>query len=101
MQVLKTLLSLIVVLIILALGIGFSLRNQQLVELDLLFVQLAPNSMALWLILSLVTGLILGCLLMLPWVASYKARLLSQTRQLKQQHKELHQLRTLSFKAPE
>ena len=38
---------------------------------------------------------------MLPWLARYKAKLLSNERLLKQQKEELHKLRTLTFKAPE
>ncbi|NLW05772.1 MAG: DUF1049 domain-containing protein [Pseudomonadaceae bacterium] len=101
MKLIKSLFTLVLVLALLLLGIWFTLRNQQPVPLDLLFLKLPENSLALWLILSLITGLVLGVLLMLPRFASHKAKLLSQERQLKQQKEELHKLRTLTFKAPE
>lgn len=101
MKLFKSLFTLVLVLALLLLGIWFTLRNQQPVALDLLFIKLPENSMALWLILTLITGLILGFLLMLPWLASYKAKLLSHERQLKQQKEELHKLRTLTFTAPD
>lgn len=101
MRLFKSLFTLILVLALLLLGIWFTLRNQQPVPLDLLFIKLPENSMALWLILSLITGVLLGSLLMLPWLTSYKTKLLSSERQLKQQKEELHKLRTLTFKAPD
>ena len=44
-----------------ALGVGvlFSARNSQAVSLDLIFFQLPPLRMAIWLLLSLVTGMLL------------------------------------------
>lgn len=101
MKLIKSLFSLVLLLALLLLGVWFTLRNQQPVPLDLLFVKLPENSLALWLILSLITGLILGLLLMLPWLARYKAKLLGNERLLKQQKEELHKLRTLTLKAPE
>lgn len=101
MKLVKSLFSLILVLALLVLGIWFTLRNQQPIPLDLLFIKLPENSLALWLTLSLLAGLILGFLLMLPKLASYKAQLLSCERKLKQQKEELHQLRTLTFKTPD
>lgn len=101
MKLIRSLFTLVLILALLLLGIWFTLRNQQPIPLDLLFIQLPENSLALWLILSLITGLVLGVLLMLPKLASYKARLISHERQLKQQKEELHKLRTLTFKTPE
>lgn len=101
MKLIKSFFTLVLILVLLLVGIWFTLRNQQLIPLDLLFVQLPENSLALWLILSLITGLVLGVLLMLPKLTSYKARLLSHEYQLKQQKEELHKLRTLTFKTPE
>lgn len=101
MKLIKSFFTLVLILVLLLVGIWFTLRNQQLIPLDLLFVQLPENSLALWLILSLITGLVLGVLLMLPKLTSYKARLLSHEHQLKQQKEELHKLRTLTFKTPE
>ena len=100
MKLIKSLFTLVLVLVLLLLGIWFTLRNQQLVPLDLLFIKLPDNSLALWLILSLLAGALLGVLLMLPKLASNKAKLISSERQLKQQKEELHKLRTLTFQSP-
>lgn len=98
MKLIKSLFTLVLVLALLLLGIWFTLRNQLPVPLDLLFVKLPDNSLALWLILSLLVGALLGVLLMLPKLASNKAKLINSERQLKQQKEELHKLRTLTFK---
>ncbi|MBE0506210.1 MAG: LapA family protein [Marinospirillum sp.] len=101
MQLFKSLLTFLLVLALLVLGIWFTLRNQHPVPLDLLFIQLPENSMALWLILSLICGVLLGCLLMLPWLTRCKTHNLQVERQLKHQKEELHKLRTLTLKIPD
>ena len=101
MRLIKSLFTFFLVIALLLLGIWFTLRNQAQVPLDLLFIQLPDNSLALWLILSLIAGALVGLILLLPWLTSCKAHSLKLERQLKQQQKELHQLRTLSLKSPE
>ncbi len=101
MRLIKTLLSGLLLLLVLVIGILFSLRNQQPVPLDLLLIQLPANSLALWLILALATGCLLGLLLSLPWLISCKSRQASLKKQMKQQKEELHKLRTLSLRSPE
>ncbi|MDR9467640.1 lipopolysaccharide assembly protein LapA domain-containing protein [Marinospirillum sp.] len=101
MRLIKSLFTFLLVIALLLLGIWFTLRNQAQVPLDLLFIQLPDNSLALWLILSLITGALVGLLLLLPWLTGCKAHSMKLERQLKQQQKELHQLRTLSLKSPE
>lgn len=99
MKLLKNLISLFSLLVVLALGSWFSLRNSEPIGLDLIFVQLEAKSLALWLILSLVVGVLVGWLLGLPKRLSQLAALKIKQRQLNQQEKELHQLRTQSFNA--
>lgn len=101
MRLIKSIFTFALVLALLLLGIWFTLRNQAQVPLDLIFIQLPENSLALWLILSLICGALFGLLLLLPWITGCKARNLQLERQLKQQKKELHQLRTLSLKSPD
>lgn len=97
MKLFKTLITLVVALAILAFGTWFSLRNSQPISLDLIFIQFSPKSLALWLILSLVVGVLLGWLLGLPKRFSQLAALKLKQHQLNQQQKELHQLRNQSF----
>ena len=54
-----------VVLVMLALGVLFAIQNTVAVPLDLLFVVLPERSLALWLILALSFGVVLG--LVVSW----------------------------------
>lgn len=99
MRLIKSLFTIFLIIALLLVGILFTLRNQAQVPLDLLFIQLPDNSLALWMVLSLITGALLGLLLLLPWLTRCKAHSLKVERQLKQHQKELHQLRTLSLKS--
>jgi|TARA_B110001469_G_scaffold71648_1_gene68105 putative membrane protein len=58
-KLLKALLFFVISLVALVVGVLFSARNSQAVSLDLIFFQLPPLSMAIWLLLSLVTGMLL------------------------------------------
>ncbi len=46
-------------MVALVVGVLFSTRNSQAVSLDLIFFQLPPMSMAIWLLLSLAMGMLL------------------------------------------
>ena len=59
MKFIKAVLFCVVTMVALAVGVLFSTRNSQAVSLDLIFVQLPPMSMAIWLLLSLAMGMIL------------------------------------------
>ena len=59
MKLLKAAVFFMISLVALVVGVLFSSRNSQLVSLDLIFFQLPPLSMAIWLLLSLATGMFL------------------------------------------
>lgn len=59
MKFIKAVLFCVVTMVALAVGVLFSTRNSQAVSLDLIFVQLPPMSMAIWLLLSLAMGMFL------------------------------------------
>ena len=59
MKLLKALLFFVICMVALVVGVLFSARNSQAVSLDLIFFQLPPLSMAIWLLLSLVMGMLL------------------------------------------
>lgn len=101
MKSIKSLLTLILSLSLLVFGVWFSLRNQQQLPLDLIFIQLPNGSLALWLILSLILGCLTGMLLMLPWLLRGKTRELRLNKELKQHKEELHQLRTFNLRSGE
>ena len=98
MRLIKSFITFCVLLLLLVVGITFTLRNQMQVPLDLVFYQLPENSLALWLVLSLIGGALLGLFLALPLLTHCKARCIQLEHQLKQQKKETHQLRTLGIK---
>lgn len=60
MAALRTLLSLVILLAMVATGALFTLQNTTVVPLDLLLVQLPGRTMSLWLLLALVLGVLLG-----------------------------------------
>ena len=59
MKFIKAVLFFVVTMVALVVGVLFSTRNSQAVSLDFIFFQLPPMSMAIWLLLSLVMGVIL------------------------------------------
>ena len=54
----------LITLVLIVTGACFALHNQYQVPLDLLWVTLPPASLALWLLLSLGIGLVMGILTM-------------------------------------
>ncbi|WP_443631734.1 LapA family protein [Candidatus Njordibacter sp. Uisw_056] len=59
MKFIKAVLFFVVIMVALVVGVLFSTRNSQAVSLDLIFFQLPPMSMAIWLLLSLAMGMLL------------------------------------------
>lgn len=66
MAILKTVLYVLVVLTFIIFGLVFSFRNQSLVNVDLLFVEIASLSIGFWIVGSLLAGVVLGLFLALP-----------------------------------
>jgi len=89
----KAVLFIVVTMVALVVGVLFSTRNSQAVSLDLIFFQLPPMSMAIWLLLSLATGMLL-CAFIYSFVTfklkRYNAQLqrqLSKASQTQSSHK--------------
>ena len=59
MKLIKAVLFIVITMVALVVGVLFSTRNSQAVSLDLIFFQLPQMSMAIWLLFSLVTGMLL------------------------------------------
>lgn len=80
MAILKSVFYVIVVLTFIILGLVFSFRNQPLVNVDLLFVEIGFLSIGFWLIASLLLGVFLGLFLAFPKRLSQalKIRILSK-----------------------
>jgi lipopolysaccharide assembly protein A len=59
-RIIRTLTTVIVLIVTLMAGVLFALQNTTPVPLDLLLVQLPERTMAVWLLLALVIGVLLG-----------------------------------------
>lgn len=74
MALLRTLLGILVISLAIVLGAFFSLQNTIPVPLDLLFVQLSERALALWLLLFLAVGCVLGLLAALGITLQQRSR---------------------------
>ncbi|MCI0508487.1 putative membrane protein [Chromohalobacter marismortui] len=88
----------IILLVVLLLGILFAVNNQQAIPLDLIWIELPSASLALWLLLSLACGMLLGMLAMTGIYLRLRTLLTRAQRHNQQQRKELDRLRTQEFK---
>ncbi|MYL23891.1 lipopolysaccharide assembly protein LapA domain-containing protein [Vreelandella massiliensis] len=98
MRWIKGLILAIILLVVLLVGILFAVNNQQTIGLNLIWVELPPVSLSVWLLASLAVGVIVGMLAMLGVYTRLKAGLVREKRHNKQQQKELDRLRTQELK---
>lgn len=88
----------IILLVVLLLGILFAVNNQQAMPLDLIWIELPPASLSLWLLIALACGVVLGMLAMTGIYLRLRTLLTRAQRHNQQQRKELDRLRTQEFK---
>ena len=98
MKLLRTLLTLVIVLATLAVGVLFALQNKAPVPLDLLVYTFDPKSLALWILLALALGGLIGMLISSAIVLRLRATLHSANRKLSKARAELDSLRTAGLK---
>ena len=98
MRFLKMIIVFLLSVVILMVGIMFTIHNTEKVSIDLVFLTLPEASLSLWLIAAFVLGGVLGFLLSSIAVVSLKARLIGSRRKVNATSKELDQLRTASLK---
>jgi len=98
MKLLRNLLTLVVVLATVAVGVLFALQNKIPVPLDLLIYTFEPRSFALWLLVALALGGILGMVMSMVIVVRQRAFLGSANRQLARARAEVDKLRTAGLK---
>jgi len=98
MRWIKGLILAVILLVVVLVGILFAVNNQQTIALNLIWLELPPVSLSVWLLATLVAGVLLGMLAMLGVYVRLKATLARSQRQNKQQRKELDSLRTQEFK---
>jgi putative membrane protein len=94
MKLLRTLVTVVVVLAMVAAGVLFALQNAVAVPLDLLVYTLAPRSLALWILLAFALGGIVGLLVSSLMMVRLRASAASLRRQLGRARAEVDKLRT-------
>ncbi|MDY6890414.1 MAG: LapA family protein [Pseudomonadota bacterium] len=98
MNWLKNLITIVLGLIVIGIGILFTIHNTDQVAIDLVFFQLPEASVSLWLIAAFVLGALCGILLSTLVILSLKTRLRSSQRKVMTFRKELDKLRTAGLK---
>ena len=98
MRWLKGLILAIILLAVLLVGILFAVNNQQTVPLNLIWMELPAVSLSVWLLATLVCGVLLGMLAMTGVWLRLRTALSRAQRQNRQQRKELDRLRVQELK---
>ncbi|MBV0933409.1 LapA family protein [Marinobacterium weihaiense] len=98
MNWLKKLVFTLLALIVVGIGILFTIHNTQPVSIDLVFFTLPEASLSLWLIAVFVLGAACGLVLSSFALLALKTRLRSGRRKEQLLRKELDQLRTAGLK---
>jgi putative membrane protein len=101
MKFLRGLITILILIATLAVGVLFALQNKAPVSLDLLVYTFDPKSLALWVLLSLAVGGVLGMLISSGIVLRLRASLHSSNRKLGKAQVELDSLRTAGLKDSE
>lgn len=98
MNWLKKLILTLLALIVIGIGILFTIHNTQPVSIDLVFFTSPEASLSLWLIAVFVLGGVCGMLLSSLTLVALKTRLRSSRRKEQAFRQELDQLRTAGLK---
>tara|TARA_R110002049_G_scaffold141636_8_gene303369 strand:+ start:3477 stop:3785 length:309 start_codon:yes stop_codon:yes gene_type:complete len=93
MKRLRTLLTVIVVLAMLAASVLFALQNETAVPLDLLVYTFAPQSLALWVLVAFALGGVLGMIVSSVILLRTRASLSACKKQLDSAREEASKLR--------
>ena len=101
MKLLRSLITICIVTATLAVSVLFALQNKAPVSLDLLVYTFDPKSLALWILLSLSVGGVLGMLISSAIVLRLRTSLRSVNRKLVKAQVELDSLRTAGLKNSE
>ncbi|PIE23962.1 MAG: hypothetical protein CSA60_03530 [Neptuniibacter caesariensis] len=98
MRFIKTVIVILLCLLVLMIGILFTIHNTEKVVIDLVFFQLPEASLSVWLIAAFFIGGVLGVMLSMATVFMLKTRLGSARRKIASTQKELDQLRIANLK---
>lgn len=89
----KRLSALALLLAVLVFGVFFTLQNTQPIALDLLFIVLPEQYLALWVLSAFAVGGVVGVIVSSLAIVQLRGRQLSLKRQIQRQEKELDTLR--------
>ena len=98
MRLIKTLALALLGLLVIFLGVMFTLHNTAEVAIDLIFIQLPAASLSVTLIATFAVGTLLGLLLSSVMIIALKTRLGSAKRKISSTQKELDKLRVSNLK---
>lgn len=94
MKLLRTLITVLILLAFVAIGVLFALQNKQAVPLDLLIFSFSPRSLALWILVSFGLGGLAGLLVSSLYMLRSRTALGATRRRLVRTEAELAQLRS-------
>jgi putative membrane protein len=94
MGFMRNLLALLVAAAMAGLGVLFALQNPEPIALDILIMKLPPRSLALWVLLALALGGLLGLALSSFAMLRLRARLATARRQFARVQAELERQRS-------
>ncbi len=94
MGFLRKLIALLLAVAMAGVGVLFALQNAEPVPLDVLFMTLAPRSLALWVLAALALGGVLGMILTSLTALRLRTRLIAARRQVASAQSELDRVRS-------
>jgi putative membrane protein len=92
LRAIKLLFTSAIALIVLLTGIVLTIHNTTPVIIDLVWVKLPEASLSIWLIISMVVGLLVGILLTSARVLTLRAKLLNSARKLRNAEQQIETL---------
>lgn len=100
MRFLKRLIVVLLMLLVILVGILFTLHNMTPVNIDLIFFTLPEASLSLWLLGAFALGGFAGILLSSVMLFSLKTRLYYLNKKVVSTRQELNKIRTTGLKDP-
>ncbi|GHC36588.1 LapA family protein [Aidingimonas halophila] len=98
MRWLKSVILAVILLAVLLFGILFAVNNREAVPLNLIWIELPPASLSVWLLASLACGVVLGMVAMSGVYLRLRTLLTRAQRHNQQQRKEIDRLRMQELK---
>lgn len=101
MNLLRKLITVLIILVTVAVGVLFALQNTVLVPLDMLVYTFAEKSLALWILAAFATGGMVGMLTVMGIVVSLRTALRAANKKVTKTNLELDKLKNSGLKPVE